>query len=246
MRNSDLERWPVWARAWARGGLGRTLLVTGEDTAALTDALAAAWLCEGDGEPGPCRCRSCRTPRSRHPDYRELAAEPRSIGREAVGRVLDGLLARPLWSPYRVVRIRQADTLTPDAGAHLLKVLEEPPPYQVFLLETARPDRLLPTIRSRCRWVRTLPAGGGPEEGVAADWAGLTDPAPGWEERLVVGARAARARYLAGGGPAWLQLWEACVEAEARLAANANRELVAYRLTRLLEELGLTGGRPLP
>src|SRR4029077_1040061 len=32
----------------------------------------------------------------------------------------------------------------------LLKGLEEPPPATVFLLVTTQPDRLLPTVRSRC------------------------------------------------------------------------------------------------
>jgi DNA polymerase-3 subunit delta' len=39
----------------------------------------------------------------------------------------------------------------------LLKTLEEPPPRTVLLLVTPQPDRLLPTIRSRCRRLDLFP-----------------------------------------------------------------------------------------
>ena len=39
----------------------------------------------------------------------------------------------------------------------LLKVLEEPPKYGVFLLLTDNPDKLLPTVRSRCTELKLLP-----------------------------------------------------------------------------------------
>ena len=39
----------------------------------------------------------------------------------------------------------------------LLKVLEEPPAYGVFLLLADNPDRLLPTVRSRCVELRLQP-----------------------------------------------------------------------------------------
>ena len=39
----------------------------------------------------------------------------------------------------------------------LLKVLEEPPKYGVFLLLTDNPDKLLPTVRSRCTELKMLP-----------------------------------------------------------------------------------------
>ena len=46
------------------------------------------------------------------------------------------------------------------AGANaLLKSLEEPPPQTVFLLVSHAPERLLPTIRSRCRLLRLAPLG---------------------------------------------------------------------------------------
>jgi DNA polymerase-3 subunit delta' len=63
-------------------------------------------------------------------------------------------------SPWRAVVIDSADDLeSPGAPNALLKMLEEPPPHTVFLLVSHQPDRLLPTIRSRCRILRLGPLG---------------------------------------------------------------------------------------
>jgi DNA polymerase-3 subunit delta' len=51
----------------------------------------------------------------------------------------------------RVVVLYPAECLNLMASNALLKTLEEPPPATLFLLVTHRPDRLLPTILSRCR-----------------------------------------------------------------------------------------------
>jgi len=50
----------------------------------------------------------------------------------------------------RVILIYPADAMNLNTQNALLKNLEEPPPATVFLLATSQPDRLLPTVRSRC------------------------------------------------------------------------------------------------
>ncbi len=60
-------------------------------------------------------------------------------------------------SPWRAVVIDSIDDLERNAANALLKNLEEPPPDTIFLLVTHAPDRLLPTIRSRCRLLRLAP-----------------------------------------------------------------------------------------
>lgn len=52
---------------------------------------------------------------------------------------------------WRVAVIYPAEALTTISGNSLLKVLEEPPASTVFLLVADAPDRLLPTLLSRCR-----------------------------------------------------------------------------------------------
>ena len=57
----------------------------------------------------------------------------------------------------RVVIVDAADDLNPNAANALLKLLEEPPANAVLLLVAHQPNRLLPTIRSRCRELRCMP-----------------------------------------------------------------------------------------
>ncbi|HEY1996765.1 DNA polymerase III subunit delta' [Paraburkholderia sp.] len=59
----------------------------------------------------------------------------------------------------RVVVLAPAEALNVAAANALLKTLEEPPAGVVFLMVSARIDRLLPTIISRCRqWPMTTPS----------------------------------------------------------------------------------------
>ena len=97
-------------------------------------------------------CRSCdRISRGVHVDVLILAPDEKaSIKIDAVRDVLDRTSFRPFEGRRRVVIIRDADALEPQAQNALLKSLEEPPPSTVFLLTTAVPGVLLPTVRSRC------------------------------------------------------------------------------------------------
>jgi DNA polymerase-3 subunit delta' len=83
----------------------------------------------------------------------------------------DGVLEHALpYSPSlgrkRVFIIERADTLNQAAANSILKVLEEPPPYAVFLLLTPSVERLLPTILSRCQVVTVRP----PERRAIGQW----------------------------------------------------------------------------
>jgi DNA polymerase-3 subunit delta' len=52
---------------------------------------------------------------------------------------------------YRICIVDSAEDLTTSSANALLKVIEEPPPRSLFLIVSHAPQRLLPTIRSRCR-----------------------------------------------------------------------------------------------
>jgi DNA polymerase-3 subunit delta' len=58
---------------------------------------------------------------------------------------------------WRVVIVDRADELNNNAANALLKSLEEPPPRTVFLLISAAPGKLPPTVRSRCRRLALAP-----------------------------------------------------------------------------------------
>ncbi|MGI6153828.1 MAG: DNA polymerase III subunit delta' C-terminal domain-containing protein [Christensenellaceae bacterium] len=77
---------------------------------------------------------------------------------------IDDVRPLPAWvaqKPYeggrKAVFIPSADTMTPQAQNALLKALEEPPAHTVFLLGAMNSRNLLPTIRSRCIILKTLP-----------------------------------------------------------------------------------------
>ena len=71
-----------------------------------------------------------------------------------VGALSRNLSYSPVIGRRRVTVIEQADRLTESAANSLLKILEEPPPYALFILLAPHPARVLPTILSRSQIVR--------------------------------------------------------------------------------------------
>ncbi len=71
-----------------------------------------------------------------------------------VGKFLSQTASESRW---RVVIIDAADEMNRNASNALLKILEEPPKNTVILLVSHCPGKLLPTIRSRCRFVKLRP-----------------------------------------------------------------------------------------
>ena len=73
---------------------------------------------------------------------------------------------RPFEGRFRVVIIEDAQRLMESAANAMLKVLEEPPKANIFILLAAESQMLLPTIVSRCCQVRFQPL----EEEIVAQW----------------------------------------------------------------------------
>jgi DNA polymerase III delta' subunit len=122
-----------------------------------TRELALTLLCENPTAETPCgRCGPCRqASRSEHPDL--LLIEPgqeqeRETSIDQIRRIQERLSLRS-FTPggRRVVGIREAELLSDSAANAFLKLLEEPPAGTVMLLTSSRPERMLPTIRSRCQ-----------------------------------------------------------------------------------------------
>ncbi|HEX8214604.1 MAG TPA: DNA polymerase III subunit delta', partial [Allosphingosinicella sp.] len=100
-----------------------------------------------------------------HPDLMRLERLPKESGTELARSItvdqvrgLQRLFSTTAsMSPWRVVIIDAIDDLERPAANALLKNLEEPPPTSLFLLVSHAPERLIPTIRSRCRQLRLSP-----------------------------------------------------------------------------------------
>ncbi|MBX3018996.1 MAG: DNA polymerase III subunit delta' [Bdellovibrionaceae bacterium] len=120
-------------------GVGRRMVALG---------WAQALLCPVD--PDGCgECGSClRVEKNESEGLRIVEPEKNLIKIEQSREIL-GFLNLQALTPYRVILIDGAESLNPQAGNALLKVLEEPPPKTVFILIAPTPRHVLATLRSR-------------------------------------------------------------------------------------------------
>ncbi len=145
--------------AQARRRLPHAYLFVGpEGVGRETVARAFFWrlLCVQEKACG--ECPSCRKfLKGLHPDVEVLEPQGKSIKIEQIRALEAKLHFRPLEAERRLVLIPQAELLTREAANALLKSLEEPPPYTLFVLLAQTTEALLPTIVSRCQVVRFRP-----------------------------------------------------------------------------------------
>lgn len=98
----------------------------------------------------------------------------------------------------RIIIIEQMDRMRTTSADALLKLIEEPPPQTLIIITTSKPERLLPTIISRCRRLRF---GHLPENAIAAyleQKAAIARPKADLLARLSRGS-VGRALYIATG-----------------------------------------------
>jgi DNA polymerase-3 subunit delta' len=177
----------------AAGALPRALLLAGRPglgKRATAVFLAQALLCETEREGlEACgTCASCRLYQvGNHPDLRMVEAgqeedspasgatdeeagpskkASRQISVEKIRTLVDFVTITSHRGGAKVILIAPAEAMHPSAANAVLKILEEPPGATYFLLVSHQPERLLPTIRSRCFHLDFAL----PDPGVALDW----------------------------------------------------------------------------
>ena len=119
----------------------------------LADLFARTLQCEKKGTEACMECQSCKQAVNRNqPDIIRVTHEkPNTISVEDIRTQVNGdIMIRPYSSLYKIYIVDEAEKLSVQAQNALLKTIEEPPEYAVFLLLTANVDALLPTICSRC------------------------------------------------------------------------------------------------
>lgn len=232
-----------------------------------TRALAAALNCEQRSslDEGCGSCSTCeRIARGTHPAVADL--EP-----EGQFHVVDAV--RDDWIPTatrtltegrrRVLRVVAADRMNEPAQNAFLKILEEPPPSVVWVLDVADEGALLDTVVSRCRRLDVVPwrpealrelAGrlAVPEEQREP----LSRAALGSPERLrdLADPELAEARWghlalldrLATGGPGQVVPLAKGVATWARSRTGAVKERNRAEMERLEEAYGIEGNRGWP
>lgn len=131
---------------------------TGSGKHTLARLLSAAMECENEG--APCmECTACRKVMSgNHPDVITVDdASKKQVSVELIRAARADVFIRPNEGVRKIFLIPRAHDMNPSAQNALLKILEEPPPYGVFLLLADTPEKLLPTIRSRCSELKLSP-----------------------------------------------------------------------------------------
>ena len=123
---------------------------TGKTSAAKIMSRAINCLSPRDGDP--CgECESCKTIESDASfDVYEMDAASNSRVEE-IRELLEKVDYPPQFSKYKVYIIDEVHMLSNAAFNALLKTLEEPPEYMVFILATTEPQKLPSTILSRCQ-----------------------------------------------------------------------------------------------
>lgn len=124
----------------------------------LARLLAAGLMC---GAPEkPCGvCEACRKVLDGvHPDYIIVDdPEKKTVPVDLIRQARADIYVQPNEGDRKIYLFPRAQDMGIPGQNALLKILEEPPPYGVFLLIADAPESLLPTIRSRCRMLTLQP-----------------------------------------------------------------------------------------
>ena len=107
--------------------------------------------CE-DKEHAPCgECLNCQMVQNgSHPDIIEIDAASNN-GVDEVRDLIDRVKYAPMQGTYKIYIIDEVHMMTTGAFNALLKTIEEPPAHVVFILATTEPNKVIPTIISRCQ-----------------------------------------------------------------------------------------------
>ena len=133
--------------------------VEGSGRRTLALQMAAALECKNEREPGCGVCPACRKVLAKqHPDVITVDdTEHKNVAVDIVRQARSDVFIRPNEGRKKVYIIPRGQDLGAPSQNALLKILEEPPEYAVFLILTTSAEKLLPTIRSRAVQLQLSP-----------------------------------------------------------------------------------------
>ncbi|MBQ6478918.1 MAG: DNA polymerase III subunit gamma/tau [Erysipelotrichaceae bacterium] len=112
---------------------------------------AKAINCENFEEEACDTCKNCLAYlEGNHPDIIELDAASNN-GIDDIREIIEQVPYAPLLGKYKVYIIDEVHMLTTQAFNALLKTLEEPPAHVIFIFATTDPQKVIPTVLSRCQ-----------------------------------------------------------------------------------------------
>jgi DNA polymerase-3 subunit delta' len=125
----------------------------GVGKAAAARAFAASLLRDGSADPDSSSARALR---GSHPDLAWIAPSGAHEMRidDIAEPIVRGATRTPMEGARRVFVIERVETMSDEVANRMLKTLEEPASFVHFVLLTAAPERVLPTVVSRCQSVR--------------------------------------------------------------------------------------------
>ena len=132
--------------------LNHAILFTGNTDSAvlLANATADAILCDEKNGNACGVCPSCvKTNAGSHPDKIIISATKKTIGVDEIRDVINNMYVRPFIAEKKIFIFTEAHKMTPQAQNALLKVLEAPPEYGIFLMAAEKEEQLLETVLSR-------------------------------------------------------------------------------------------------
>ncbi|WP_320129102.1 DNA polymerase III subunit gamma/tau [uncultured Sphaerochaeta sp.] len=114
--------------------------------------LARALNCETGPTPYPCgKCSNCtEITRGNSVDVIEIDGASNTSVND-IRQIKDEVLFPPQASRYKIYIIDEVHMLSTSAFNALLKTIEEPPAYIIFIFATTEPQKVPATIRSRCQ-----------------------------------------------------------------------------------------------
>ena len=149
------------AASLEKGHISHFYLISGPEGSGkhtLARLLASAILCRGADKPCGA-CTPCRkVAEGVHPDYITVDdPEKKTVPVDLIRQARADIYVQPNESEHKIYLFPRAQDMGLPGQNALLKVLEEPPAYGVFILLTTNADALLPTVRSRCTELRMQP-----------------------------------------------------------------------------------------
>lgn len=122
----------------------------------LAEIFAGALMCERGIGKACGECFACKSSdEMNNPDVYCISTEKSTLGVDAVREeIVERANIKPYRCRYKIFIINNAEKLTEQAQNALLKTIEEPPDYGIFIFLTSNYKNFLPTILSRCLLIR--------------------------------------------------------------------------------------------